>query len=131
MAALFLQHFGDDLLKSDKPYVFPSRQTGRNVAWIQKANARLNELCEFDAWFSAHDLRRTCGTGLGALGMSREIIGRVLNHADCSVTAIYDLHERFDEKKKALAKWSKHVEKVLSGKIEHGSNVIPLRAVNQ
>ena len=57
-------------------------------------------LPDLEPW-TIHDLRRTVGTGLGKLGISRFIIARVLNHADRTVTAIYDRHEYLDEKRHA------------------------------
>ena len=40
--------------------------------------------------WTIHDLRRTAATVMGKLGVVRFIQGRVLNHADTAVTAIYD-----------------------------------------
>jgi hypothetical protein len=53
--------------------------------------------------WTIHDLRRTTASGLGKLGASRFIISRVLNHADSSVTGIYDRHAYLDEKRYALS----------------------------
>lgn len=59
--------------------------------------------------WTIHDLRRTAATGMGRLGVSRFIIGRVLNHADRSVTGIYDRHEYLNEKRQALEAWGNHL----------------------
>jgi integrase len=53
-----------------------------------------------------HDLRRTCATELGGLGVGRFVIERVLNHSDDTVTSIYDLHRYNPEKRAALELWS-------------------------
>lgn len=71
-----------------------------------------------------HDLRRTVGTGLGRLGVSRLVIARVLNHADRSVTGIYDRHEYLDEKRHALEAWAAYLVNVIS---PAGENVVPMR----
>jgi integrase len=63
--------------------------------------------------WTIHDLRRTAATGMGRLGISRFIIGRVLNHADRSVTGIYDRHEYIEEKRKALTAWAQHLEEII------------------
>jgi integrase len=60
--------------------------------------------------WTIHDLRRTAATGMGRLGVSRFIIGRVLNHADPSVTGIYDRHEYLAEKRQALEAWGSYLE---------------------
>jgi hypothetical protein len=44
---------------------------------------------------------------------SRFVIGKLLNHADRSVTAIYDRYEAFDEKCAAVAAWAGHVERLV------------------
>ena len=65
-----------------------------------------------------HDLRRTVGTGLARLGVSKEIRSRVLNHADdikSDVTTVnYDVHDYMNEKLDALTKWEAHVRKVVN-----------------
>jgi integrase len=63
--------------------------------------------------WTIHDLRRTAATGMGRLGVSRFIIGRVLNHADSSVTGIYDRHEYLNEKRQALEAWGIHLENLV------------------
>ena len=64
--------------------------------------------------WTIHDLRRTVGTGLGKLGISRFHIARVLNHADSSVTGIYDRHEYLDEKRRALDAWAEHLSNLVN-----------------
>jgi len=62
--------------------------------------------------WTIHDLRRTMSTNLGRLGVSRFIIGRVLNHADQTVTGIYDRYEYLDEKRHALALWAEQLNRI-------------------
>jgi len=77
-----------------------------------------------DPW-TVHDLRRTAATEMGRLGVSRFVIARVLNHADRSVTAIYDRHSYFEEKRHALETWASY----LVGLTDPAkSNVVALRA---
>lgn len=57
-----------------------------------------------------HDLRRTAGTGIAALGAPRLIVSMILNHADQSVTSIYDRHHYLPELRQWLDKWGEHVE---------------------
>ena len=51
--------------------------------------------------YNPHDLRRTAGTTMAELGVSRFIIERVLNHTDRTVTSIYD---RYSYSKKARSR---------------------------
>lgn len=109
------QHPG--FLASIPIYAFYS-DTGSSIEWLTKAINRINEACSFKERFTAHDLRRTAATGMASVGVSREIIAAVLNHktADNVVTARYDLYDRIEEKKKALVRWAKHVQLLVSEK---------------
>lgn len=68
---------------------------------------------DLEPW-TIHDLRRTVATGLGRLGISRLVIARVLNHADRTVTGIYDRHEYLAEKRHALEAWGQYVQALMS-----------------
>jgi integrase len=114
-------------------YVFTTRGD-RPISGYSKAKARLDRavatarskagLTDLESW-TIHDLRRTVGTGLGKLGISRFIIARVLNHADRTVTGIYDRYEYLDEKRRALDAWGQYLENLIA---PAGSNVVPIRA---
>jgi integrase len=73
----------------------------------KRIDARLGNKVAPWTW---HDLRRTFATGLARMKFSRFVISKLLNHADRSVTAIYDRYEAFDEKRLALEAWAGHVE---------------------
>jgi integrase len=75
-----------------------------------RIDARLDPSVRSWTW---HDLRRTFATGLARMRFSRFVIGKLLNHADRSVTAIYDRYEAFDEKRAALQAWVDHVDRLL------------------
>jgi integrase len=64
--------------------------------------------------WSWHDLRRTFATGLGRLKVPRFIIDKVLNHADRSMTAIYERHEFFEEKLEAVTRWADDLNRLLA-----------------
>jgi integrase len=114
-------------------YIFTTRGD-RPISGYSKAKARLDRvvaaarsaagLTDLEPW-TIHDLRRTVGTGLGKLGVSRFIISRVLNHADRTVTGIYDRYEYLDEKRHALEAWGQYLENLIA---PSGANVVLLRA---
>lgn len=85
------------------------RQLDTKAAAVRAAD----ELPAIEPW-RVHDLRRTAATGMGALGHTRFIIGRVLNHADPSVTGIYDRHSYLEEKRAALEAWAQRVEAIVA-----------------
>ena len=72
--------------------------------------------------FRIHDLRRTMATGLAELGISRTVIGKVINHkgisGDNSVTAIYDRYDYLEEKREALETWNKSLVLFLKTQLE-------------
>jgi integrase len=73
---------------------------------------------------TAHDLRRTLATRLAALGVSREIRDRCLNHIGSDVgTKHYNRYEFLAEKRDAFTRWS-----TVLGSILHGTSatVVPL-----
>ena len=86
---------------------------GRPISGFSKVKARLDHLLAEGEWggepWRIHDLRRTMATGLGKLGVSRFVIARVLNHADRTVTGIYDRYEYLEEKRKALEGWGEYL----------------------
>ncbi len=94
-------------------FVFPS-QRGGHIAFISKAAARLRERAKLEDWHP-HDLRRTAATKMtGELGISRFVVGRILNHADGGITHVYDRSAYEAEKRDALDAWDKLVEEILS-----------------
>lgn len=65
--------------------------------------------------FTPHDLRRTASTLMASLGVDTKIISVVLNHADSSVTGIYNRYRYWKEKNAALRLWGDHLERILAG----------------
>ena len=106
---------------SGDDYLFPSpRKWGPNREQIPiEARALTNaitknrHLFETDR-FCAHDLRRTAATKIAELGVPRFDIAKVLNHSDHQVTAVYDRYAYDAEKRKALLKWGKKLQQILS-----------------
>jgi integrase len=74
--------------------------------------------------WTLHDLRRTCATGLGRLGVFRFIQDRVLNHVDRTIGGVYDRWEYLPEKRHALEAWGRHLESVTAP--EPDAKVVPL-----
>jgi integrase len=123
---------GADAVK-DSPYVFTT--TGdRPISGFGKAKARVDIAVEMarvksgldplPPW-TIHDLRRTAASGLGKLGESRFVISRVLNHADSSVTGIYDRHAYLAEKRLALERWGNYLGTLI---MPPGENVVKFRS---
>ena len=85
------------------------------MSGFSQGKRRTDELCEsrIPNW-RLHDLRRTGATNMARLGISTELIGRVLNHApERTVTGIYDRHSYLDEKRRALDTWERKLLSVI------------------
>jgi integrase len=98
--------------------LMPPSQRHKAAKLAKKPAVRLSNV-------TPHDLRRTAASNMAALGISRFMIGKVLNHIDQSVTGIYDRYAYDDEKRHALEAWAARLEEIVTGK-PAVSNVVPL-----
>jgi integrase len=64
------------------------------------------------AAFTLHDLRRTCRTGLGTLGVKPHIAELVLNHAQGGIIGTYDVGSYQEEMRAALECWAAHLQEL-------------------
>jgi integrase len=108
-----------DAPEDERPdYVFVTHAGRPVLARAKKAAAKLSRVLGFA--FTGHDLRRTAATGMGDAGVSREVIGLVLNHAEIGTAArstrIYDRAQRDREKLAALLAWQRRLRGIVKGK---------------
>jgi integrase len=76
---------------------------------------KLDLICGVSNW-RLHDLRRTCVSGMAALGIAPHVADKILNHQSgtiSGVAAVYQRHEFFAERKAALMLWGSHVGSIL------------------
>jgi integrase len=110
-------------------YVFTT-SGGTPISGFSKAKRRLDQAIAkaghtMEPW-TIHDMRRSCATAMGRLGVSRFIIGKVLNHSDRSVTGIYDRYAYLPEKRHALESWAAHLSALVTPAPE---NVVAIRTL--
>jgi len=114
-------------LDAGSAYLFPKRRRDRRerVPHVGRdtLNAALQRVKHGLRPFTLHDLRRTARTQLAALGVRREVAERCLGHAIRGVEGIYDRHDYFKERRRALERWTDLVIEAERG----GSNVISIR----
>lgn len=110
---------------ADATYVFGATATGKHhcYTWAARAAAAIRRATGTAGW-RTHDLRRTASTGMGELGISGDVIDRVLAHAVPGVRGNYDHAQREAQKRKALERWAAHVEALVEGK---AAKVVPIR----
>jgi integrase len=111
-----------ETLPKVSPWVFPSPTEGehahRNSLGVVVRRARLRKPDPLTVNnFSPHDLRRTAASLMASAGVERFLIGRILNHKEPGVTAIYDRHSYDNEKRAAMDKWDRLLSSIL-GKAE-------------
>lgn len=74
--------------------------------------------------FSPHDLRSTCRSHLGAMGVDVLIAERCLNHSLGGLVAVYDKHDYLTERRRALELWAAKLASIENGE---AFNVVALR----
>lgn len=103
--------------KNDSGWLFPGRGGRRPVRSDRVGNSLRAVLPKLKVMsFTAHDLRRTCGTGLATLKCPDNLISLVLNHSIGGVTRIYNRYSYQDEMREALEAWADHVAGLLKKK---------------
>lgn len=102
-------------------WVFPSPRAGQAIGTGALAHAlRRNRNLEEDdarrvplAEFTPHDLRRSAASHMASNGVSRLVVGQVLNHVERSVTRVYDRHGYDAEKRAAMETWGRVLGKAI------------------
>lgn len=75
--------------------------------------------------FQLRDIRRTCETMLASLKITRDVRGQLQSHGLSGVQhRHYDRHDYMLEKRQALEKWARHLDRLKSGQT---ATVIPLK----
>jgi len=72
--------------------------------------------------FTPHDLRSTCRSHLGMMGVDMLIAERCLNHSLGGLVAIYDKHDYLPERRRALELWAAKLATIEAGA---AFNVLP------
>lgn len=93
-------------------HVFPGPRH-KPISNPQKWMVRLKTASKID--FKFHDLRRTAASHMtGACGISRFVVGQVLNHQERGITRVYDRHSYDREKEAALGKWDQRLAAIVT-----------------
>ena len=113
-------------LSDDKPagFVFAGER-GRPVG---KLDAYMRAICTQIGAERAtpHDLRRTHGTTIAALGFGRDIMNRIQNHKEGGIASVYDRHQYSAEIKHVMEAVAAHIMSVIEGQ-PAAQNVVPMR----
>jgi integrase len=71
-----------------------------------------------------HDLRRTHGTTITALGFGREAMNRLQNHVEGGIASVYDRHGYGNENKKIMETVANHIMLLVEGG-DATANILP------
>lgn len=106
----------------DSPYLFPARNAAHALApWNVAALSHAIRIAGMD--WTPRDLRRTFKTLAAGIGLDRNILDKIQNHALQDVASRhYDRHDYLNEKRAALETWCNELAARVAGE-----NVIPLR----
>jgi len=101
----------------DSAWLFPSPKSSTHIIATAIDHALRKNLDKFKDVkpFTPHDLRRTAASHMTALGISRLVVSKLLNHVENSVTAVYDRHSYDKEKLDAVRLWDKKLSNIVAG----------------
>jgi integrase len=117
------------LLSGSSEYVFASPRAARSGTEAEKrehpirvdsVGTALTRAIEDAgiAHFSSHDLRRTAATNISALGSTDDLVGRILNHKNRTVTGRYNRYSYLKEKREALEAWESRLKIIFGGGLQ-------------
>jgi integrase len=72
-----------------------------------------------------HDLRRTHGSAITALGFGRDAMNRVQNHKEGGIASVYDRHGYADENKRVMETVAARLLSLAEGRTD--TKVVPIR----
>ena len=87
---------------------------------VGKLDATMREICaDLGAERATpHDLRRTHGTTIAALGFGRDAMNRVQNHKEGGIASVYDRHQYAEENKRVMEAVAARIMSLAEGKAE-------------
>lgn len=114
----------EEIPRLGERYLFPSRSDGKPLLDTSVDHAVQKHREAFGIpHFTPHDLRRTAASHMAAMGISRLVLSKILNHVETGITAVYDRHSYDGEKHLALDAWARKLESIIHGA---SSNVVAL-----
>jgi hypothetical protein len=94
-------------------WVFRGRRPDRPIESVRSVQNRIRTNAAIGD-FRPQDIPRTVGMRLGAEGVPRLTIAKVLNHAEAELASGYDRSGRDLEKQKALDAWGRRLMMIVS-----------------
>ena len=109
----------------ESAWLFPSPRASKPIVPDAVSHALKNNLGAIGVeGITPHDLRRSAASHMTELGIPRLVVSKILNHADSSITGIYDRYDYGPEKLHALEAWGARLKEIVSGKAAPGNVVV-------
>jgi integrase len=105
-------------------YVLTTTAGRRPIGGFSRIRGRIAKLAGIAPW-TFHDLRRTAATRMAELNVAPHVLEKILNHVGGQlggVAGIYNRYEYLEERKHALDKLARHIERIVTAE----ENVVPL-----
>src|SRR6516225_5999359 len=116
-----------ELGNGEEPTGFVFSGHGRRA--IKELDGAMRDVCRrlgIEEKVTPHDLRRTHGSTITALGFGREAMNRVQNHREGGIASVYDRHGYADENKRVMEAVAARIMALVEGRKAVGK-VVPLR----
>ncbi|MCF9491274.1 tyrosine-type recombinase/integrase [Vibrio parahaemolyticus] len=117
-ALMILQRQQEQSPETD--FIFPHRFENKPMRTdsLSQSITRYREVTPLVRPFVARDIRRTCKTLMGELGISKELRDRLQNHALNDVSSKhYDRYEYLPEKRRALEAWEQKLNQSVADNV--------------
>ena len=107
-------------------FVFPAAR-GRRAIW--GLDAAMRAACKKLGVERAtpHDLRRTHGSTITALGFGRDAMNRIQNHKEGGIASVYDRHGYADETKRIMEAVATRIMMLVEGQADEKVVPMPVR----
>lgn len=99
-------------ISSHTPWLFPNPFETAPRKSFGKNKVRLQDKMKLNEHWTMRDLRRTTETLLRELRIRPEVVAVILNHNTSQLRKIYDKSESLPEKRKALLRYEKYLERL-------------------
>jgi integrase len=106
-------------------FVFANSR-GRALGDLAAAMRQICSDLKVEQKATPHDLRRTHGSTITALGFGRDAMNRIQNHKEGGIASVYDRHAYSEENKRIMEAVAARVIELAEGK-GGGGNVVHLR----
>ena len=116
-----------ELGNGEEPTGFVFSGDGRRA--IKELDGAMRDVCRrlgIAEKVTPHDLRRTHGSTITALGFGRDAMNRIQNHREAGIASVYDRHGYAEETKRVMDAVASKVIALAEGR-SAGAKVVPLR----